>query len=577
MPVDEVTDGMLGTGYTVSEGRDPEPFDVEVLGVMENGIGPGRDLIIVETDSPAIDSVGGIWFGMSGSPVYAEDGSLIGAIAYGMSFGPSPIAGITPAEDMVKVLDYPATGGTATQSVELSPRMAAKASAESGESKAHSSEMEALLTPLSVSGTSKRALKRLKNAAKREDLPILPYAGSSSSATTFGGPADPPIPGSSFAGALSYGDVTMAGIGTTTYVCDGWALAFGHPFLGPIGQMYAGANAADALAIIDDEFGPYKLATVEETFGIVDQDRFAAIRADLGEGPTTAPVTSSVTTPNLSREGQTDVATPDFFPLVALTHMLGNFDMSLDRIGEGSSTLDWTINGTREEGGPWEISRNDLYSSEFDISIESLEGMQRDIERLASNRFEEIEFTGVDLNADFESDPEQYKIEQVMFSKNGEPFVKARKFRARRGGTINVRATLSELGSDATQDVFLKLTAPGNVRSELFIELGDPGEGGGGGFGFFSSAASCSGDCGGSARKKGKISSFDDLLEDIEGQPQNNELKATLYGPTGRERDTDTETLTKVVKGFRFFFIRMQGGNGGGGGGEPEPASTSKG
>jgi hypothetical protein len=36
---------------------------------------------------------------MSGSPVYAADGRLIGAVAYGLA-GASTIAGITPAADM---------------------------------------------------------------------------------------------------------------------------------------------------------------------------------------------------------------------------------------------------------------------------------------------------------------------------------------------------------------------------------------------------------------------------------------------------------------------------------------------
>jgi hypothetical protein len=97
MPVSEITDGMLGTGWTVSEGRDPEPFDAEVLGVLPDAIAPGRDMIVVDTSSPAITEAGGIWFGMSGSPVY-HDGRLMGALAFGLSFGPSSIAGLTPAE-----------------------------------------------------------------------------------------------------------------------------------------------------------------------------------------------------------------------------------------------------------------------------------------------------------------------------------------------------------------------------------------------------------------------------------------------------------------------------------------------
>lgn len=98
---------MPATGLTVEKGTVPDPFTATVLGVVENGIAPDLDLIIVDTDSPAIQRAGGIWAGMSGSPVYAQDGRLIGAVAYGLSAGPSPIAGVTPAEDMYAVLDRP--------------------------------------------------------------------------------------------------------------------------------------------------------------------------------------------------------------------------------------------------------------------------------------------------------------------------------------------------------------------------------------------------------------------------------------------------------------------------------------
>ena len=57
-------------------------------------------MVMMRLSSPEIDRVGGIWQGMSGSPVYAEDGRLIGAVAYGMSWGPSPVAGVTPFADM---------------------------------------------------------------------------------------------------------------------------------------------------------------------------------------------------------------------------------------------------------------------------------------------------------------------------------------------------------------------------------------------------------------------------------------------------------------------------------------------
>jgi len=92
----------------------PDTFTGTVLGVVNDGIAPGLDMIMVQLSSSEIDRVGGIWEGMSGSPVYAADGRLIGAVAYGLSSGPSPVAGVTPAADMEALLDQaPATAAAA--------------------------------------------------------------------------------------------------------------------------------------------------------------------------------------------------------------------------------------------------------------------------------------------------------------------------------------------------------------------------------------------------------------------------------------------------------------------------------
>ena len=186
MPVAEVTKGMMGTGYTVSEGTEPEPFSVEVLGVMENGIGPGRDLIVVDTSSPAIDDAGGIWFGMSGSPVYVN-GEFIGALAYGLTYGPSTIAGLTPAEDMLKIADRPtAMGGDAPPAkVQLSKTMKARIARATGTSEsASSSSMKRLLTPVSISGVGDRAMDELSKTIDREKLPLVLFKGSSGTRST---------------------------------------------------------------------------------------------------------------------------------------------------------------------------------------------------------------------------------------------------------------------------------------------------------------------------------------------------------------------------------------------------------
>lgn len=92
VPTADIEVGMTGTGLTVTTGTGPEAFGAEMLGILQNGISPGVDLVIAHLDSAAIEA-NGIWAGMSGSPVYADDGRLLGAVSYSLSFGPSTIAG----------------------------------------------------------------------------------------------------------------------------------------------------------------------------------------------------------------------------------------------------------------------------------------------------------------------------------------------------------------------------------------------------------------------------------------------------------------------------------------------------
>ena len=79
--------------------------------MIKDGIGAGRDMVMIKvSDLPGqhvIDQGGGIWSGMSGSPVYVN-GKLLGAVAYGFTLAPSPIGGLTPVR---KVYDFDPLAG----------------------------------------------------------------------------------------------------------------------------------------------------------------------------------------------------------------------------------------------------------------------------------------------------------------------------------------------------------------------------------------------------------------------------------------------------------------------------------
>src|SRR6478609_4195356 len=46
-PASSVSTGLEGRGWTVVTGSTPQPFNVEVLGVLTDGMGAGRDLIMI--------------------------------------------------------------------------------------------------------------------------------------------------------------------------------------------------------------------------------------------------------------------------------------------------------------------------------------------------------------------------------------------------------------------------------------------------------------------------------------------------------------------------------------------------
>src|SRR5690242_19121987 len=101
LPLDQVRPGMQGYAYTIFAGDQVEKFDLEVIGVMPNFLGPRQAIIIVQLKGPKVERTG-VVAGMSGSPVYL-DGKLAGALSLKLGiFTKDPIGGVTPIADVVR-------------------------------------------------------------------------------------------------------------------------------------------------------------------------------------------------------------------------------------------------------------------------------------------------------------------------------------------------------------------------------------------------------------------------------------------------------------------------------------------
>src|SRR6266704_4822867 len=100
LPLSQVRAGMQGYAYTIFAGDQVEKFNLEVIGVLDNFLGPKQSIILIQLKGQKVEHTG-VVAGMSGSPVYL-DGKLAGALSLKLGiFTKEPIAGVTPIADVL--------------------------------------------------------------------------------------------------------------------------------------------------------------------------------------------------------------------------------------------------------------------------------------------------------------------------------------------------------------------------------------------------------------------------------------------------------------------------------------------
>lgn len=570
----QATTGLVGEGLTVVRGRTPEPFRVEVLGVQPDGIGAGRDLVLIKvSDLPGghvVDQGSGIWAGMSGSPVYVG-GKLLGAVSYGFTSSPSPIGGLTPAADMAELLDLGTKKArTAERSASGSARLNAsvrRAVAARAGAPVPSSTLERLPNPLTVSGLSSARLKRLQQDVTKADLPLRVLAGGRAD-TPAAAPAGRPVPGGNFASVQSYGDVTSASVGTTTYVCGDQALAYGHPdrFGGP--ARY-GANDADAVAIVqDDVFGSFKLANVAGPFGTVDQDRLTGIRADLTKVPTTTPITTTVRNAETgrSRTGTTGVVDRDLLPALTPYALLANVDSVFDEVGDGRVTDGWTITGTRAGGKAFTVHRNNAWADQADAAFSPALALADVVYALTQNEEEHVTITSVTYDATISTTFRQLRLTKVEVSTDGGKTWKKDSVRVKAGKKLSVRTTVKPYQGSTSIKKVTTVKVPKSAKG-LQANLAVFGGASLDGEGSEDTACLLDESC-----DSDEDSSLSATIKSIESAPRNDELVLELQAASDDEgevedRDGKGDTLvlthrearqSEVVTGVRSVAVEVR-------------------
>lgn len=280
-PLVEVRRGLEGVAYTVFEGVTPEPMRVEILGILRNALGPGKDMILARLHGQKPEYTG-VVAGMSGSPVYI-DGRLVGALSYRIGqFSKEPIAGITPIEQMLEVRDgtEPATNAPLTQPTSDRP-----------------ADIQPMETPLVFSGFSQEAVEHFGDRFRA--MGLTPVAGLGGADTSSRQP-EPLQPGSAVSAILVRGDLSIAGTCTVTYVDPSRLLACGHPITqyGPVDMPM---TKAAVVATLPSPLNAFKIVNTTETVGAFTEDRSSAIMGQFGIRAKMIPVTVQVSRADTSK------------------------------------------------------------------------------------------------------------------------------------------------------------------------------------------------------------------------------------------------------------------------------------
>ncbi len=437
-PIAELTDGQPVNGLTVSKGTTPEPFTGEVIGVLKDGIAAGVDMVMMRLTSSEIDRVGGIWAGMSGSPVYADDGRLIGAVAYGLA-GTSPVGGITPFEEMDEYVSASAAASRVSVSSTTARKIAARS--DGAVSTADASQGFRQLPVLtSLSGVRPSRLAHSSNLRPWFMNGVRSAGALSGSSAP---DADSIVAGGNLGAAVAWGDITGGGVGTATSICHGKVVGFGHP-MEFTGTTTEAMLPASALYIQEDRaFVPFKVANFGPPVGTISQDRLTGIAGAFGDLPPTATITNLLTFAGKSRTGVSHVSVKPYTPAVTFYQQLANHDSVLRAAIPGSEKKVWTISGKDGSGAPFSLALRDRYVSEEDIALESPWDVADQVYALSLVKGVRVE--SVNIADTVTEDTSTYRVARVeQFYKGG--WVKissSRPIRARPGKLLTARTVLA--------------------------------------------------------------------------------------------------------------------------------------
>jgi hypothetical protein len=283
LPVSQVREGMQGYAYTIFAGDQIEKFDLVVIGVMPNFLGPRQSIILVQLKGTKVEHTG-VVAGMSGSPVYLE-GKLAGALSLKLGvFTKEAIAGVTPIEDVLHSDSQGNSASVSTQQFALPTEAASRTGLPSG------SALEPIATPLVFSGFQSSTLQQF--APQIQGYGFVAAQGGTAAAR----PDDSHLVAGDMAGmVLVQGDASINSACTVTAVQGDHVFLCGHPFMS-LGDVQLPMARSRVVTTLASELASTKIVNVGGSIGTIVGDHLTAVTGKLGAPPAMIPLDLDIAT-----------------------------------------------------------------------------------------------------------------------------------------------------------------------------------------------------------------------------------------------------------------------------------------
>ena len=423
LPLSQVRPGMQGYAYTIFAGDQIEKFDLEVLGVLDNFLGPQQSIILVQLKGPKVEHTG-VVAGMSGSPVYL-DGKLAGALSLKLGiFTKEPIAGVTPIENILTPPSQPLAAQAATQQFSVPSESATRTGLPSG------SALEPIETPLVFSGFPPAALRQF--ASQLQGYGMVAAQGGTAAPRSDDAHL---APGDMAGMVLVQGDASINSACTVTAVQADRIYLCGHPFLN-LGDVQLPMARSRVVTTLSSDLASTKIVNVGGSIGTITGDHLTAVTGKLGAPPAMVPLDLTLLASDAGSPKQKTlhfeiVNHPKLTPLlVALTTFSGLTQNSL--YGEGTTLH---LSGEIRLQGHAPVQIENTFAPGDSLSPDGLPialTMQNVFTRLFSNTFEPAVVDRIALRVESVPGRKSFTIESAWLEK-GE---------AAPGETLRVRVLL---------------------------------------------------------------------------------------------------------------------------------------